>query len=161
MSRPHFEGMWGWHSQSRNGNLRSPPGLPKTHNFIAGVKTPRLEVFFIPLETFWNVDVENGLAWAIRTFAAHKLCAKEGPRVKLPIWFPTIKSRKSPRLRCVQVECDTLLEKLSRRSTRLLQTSSQSEFWVRSYKLAKFWESKSRQFQDSFLGVPRKSAIRM
>jgi hypothetical protein len=30
--------------------LGSPPGLLKTHNLIAGVKTPRLEVFFIPLE---------------------------------------------------------------------------------------------------------------
>jgi hypothetical protein len=30
--------------------LGSPPKLPKTHNSIVGVKTPHLEVFFIPLE---------------------------------------------------------------------------------------------------------------
>jgi hypothetical protein len=40
----------------------------------------------------------------------HKLCAREGPGVKLAIWFPTTKSRKSTRPRCVQVECDTPLE---------------------------------------------------
>ncbi len=30
--------------------LGSPLGLPKTQNAIAGVKTPHIEVFFIPLE---------------------------------------------------------------------------------------------------------------
>jgi hypothetical protein len=30
--------------------LGSPSGLPKIQNSIVGVKTPRLEVFFIPLE---------------------------------------------------------------------------------------------------------------
>jgi hypothetical protein len=30
--------------------LGSPPRLPKTQNSIIGVKTPCLEVFFIPLE---------------------------------------------------------------------------------------------------------------
>jgi len=34
---------------------------------MAEVKTPRLEVLFIPLERPWNVDVENGLPWAIQT----------------------------------------------------------------------------------------------
>ncbi len=42
--------------------LGSPPGLPKFQSFIAGIKTPRLEVFFIPLESYRSVDVENGLA---------------------------------------------------------------------------------------------------
>jgi hypothetical protein len=30
--------------------LKSPPGLPKAQSSIAEVKTPLLEVFFIPLE---------------------------------------------------------------------------------------------------------------
>jgi len=42
--------------------LGSPPGLPKTQNSIAGVKTPCIELFFIPLERSWSVDVQNGLA---------------------------------------------------------------------------------------------------
>jgi hypothetical protein len=51
--------------------------------------------------------------------------------------------------------------KLSRRPTSLLQTSSQSEVWARSYERSKSRESKPGQFQDSTLGVPGKSAIRM
>jgi hypothetical protein len=45
--------------------LGSPLGLPKFQSLIAGVKTSRLEAFFISLEIYWNVDVENGLAWAL------------------------------------------------------------------------------------------------
>ncbi len=40
--------------------LGSPPG-PKIKSSIAGVKTPRLEVFFISLKSSSSVDVENGL----------------------------------------------------------------------------------------------------
>jgi len=40
----------------------------------------------------------------------HKLWQKEGSEVKLAVWLPTIESRESTRPRCVQVECDTLLE---------------------------------------------------
>jgi hypothetical protein len=42
--------------------LGSPPELPKLQSLITGVKTPCLEVFFISLERYRSVDVENGLA---------------------------------------------------------------------------------------------------
>jgi hypothetical protein len=42
--------------------LGSPLGLPKFQSSIARVKTPHIEVFFISLESYQNVDVENGLA---------------------------------------------------------------------------------------------------
>jgi len=42
--------------------LGSPLGLPKLQNSIVGVKTPRLEAFFMPFESYWSVDVENDLA---------------------------------------------------------------------------------------------------
>jgi len=42
--------------------LGSPLGLPKLQSSIAGVKTSRLEAFFISLESYQSVDVENGLA---------------------------------------------------------------------------------------------------
>jgi hypothetical protein len=48
----------------------SPLGLPQLQISMAEVKTPHLEVFFILLERPWSVDVENGLAWAIWTYAA-------------------------------------------------------------------------------------------
>jgi hypothetical protein len=50
--------------------LGSPTGLPKLQSRIAGVKTPRIGVFFISLESYESVDVENELAWAIWTSAA-------------------------------------------------------------------------------------------
>ncbi len=42
--------------------LGSPLGLLKLQSSIAGVKTPCIEVFFISLEKYQSVDVENGLA---------------------------------------------------------------------------------------------------
>jgi len=41
--------------------IGSPLGLPKFQSSIAGVKTLRLEAFLISLESYRNVDVENGL----------------------------------------------------------------------------------------------------
>jgi hypothetical protein len=42
--------------------LGSPPGLPKLQSSISRVKTPLLETFLISLESYQNVDIENGLA---------------------------------------------------------------------------------------------------
>ncbi len=56
--------------------LGSPPRLPKFQSSIARVKTPRLEEFFMSLESYWSVDVENGLAWAIWTFAAQVMAKR-------------------------------------------------------------------------------------
>jgi len=51
--------------------------------------------------------------------------------------------------------------KLLRRTTRLLQTSSQSEVWTGSYEFPKSQESKPGQFWDSSLGVLGIKAIWM
>jgi hypothetical protein len=40
----------------------------------------------------------------------HKLWWKEGPGVKLVVWFPTTKSRESTQFPCVQVSCNILLK---------------------------------------------------
>jgi hypothetical protein len=53
----------------------------------------------------------------------------------------------------------THLGKLLMRATSLLEISPQSEVWVGSYELPKSRESKSRQFQDSSLGVSRQKTI--
>jgi hypothetical protein len=39
-----------------------------------------------------------------------KLWAKEGPRIKLPVWFPTTKSRESTPSRRLQMKCNQALE---------------------------------------------------
>jgi hypothetical protein len=66
-------------------------------------------VFFILLERSWSVDVENGLAWAIRTSATQVMVERRvGSQTGSLI--PTTKSRESTRPQCVQLECNTLLE---------------------------------------------------
>jgi hypothetical protein len=57
--------------------LGSPSGLPKLQSSIVGVKTPRIEVFFISLESYQSVDVENGLTLAIWTSAAQVMAKRK------------------------------------------------------------------------------------
>jgi len=76
MSQPHF-----WKSVRMTltfpkWGLESPPGLPKLQSSIAKVKTLRIEVFFISLESYQSVDVQNGLLWAIWTFATHVMAKR-------------------------------------------------------------------------------------
>jgi len=51
MLQPHFEGSLRSPLTLPKMGLGSLPRLPKTQNAIAGVKTPRIEVFFIPLKS--------------------------------------------------------------------------------------------------------------
>jgi hypothetical protein len=67
LSQPHFEGSVRSPLTFPKMGLGSPSRLPKTQNAIVGVKTPRIEMFFIPLEKARSVDVQNGLAWVIWT----------------------------------------------------------------------------------------------
>jgi len=67
---PTLRQVWGWDSHSQKVGIGSSPGLPQLQSSTAEGKTPCLEVFFILLESSWSVDVQNGLAWAIWTFAA-------------------------------------------------------------------------------------------
>jgi len=55
----------------RKWGLGSPQGLPKLQSLIVRVETLCIGVFFISLESYGNLDVENGLAWAIWTSVAH------------------------------------------------------------------------------------------
>jgi len=50
LSQSHFEGNARSPLTSSKMGLESPPGLSKTQSTISGVKTPCIEVFFIPLE---------------------------------------------------------------------------------------------------------------
>jgi hypothetical protein len=83
---------------------------PKVSKFHCKGQTPRIWVLFISLKSYRSVDVENGLAWAIWTFEA-QVMEKEGLGIKLAIWLPTTNSQESTRPQCVQVECNTLLER--------------------------------------------------
>jgi hypothetical protein len=76
LSQPHF-----WKSVRMTltlskWGLGNPLGLPKLQSSIAGVKTPCLEAFFMSLESYWSLDVKNGLVWAIWTFAAQVMAKR-------------------------------------------------------------------------------------
>jgi hypothetical protein len=113
MSQPHFEGSVRSPLTLPKMGLESPLGLPKTQSSIARVKTPCLEVFFIPLESSWSVDVQNGLSWIIWKSVAQVMVERRAGSqtgVKLVVWLLTTKSRELTRPRCVQVECNMPLK---------------------------------------------------
>jgi hypothetical protein len=60
--RPHFEKSVKMKPTLPKWGLGSPLGLSKLQSSIARVKTPCLGAFFISLESYQSVDVENGLA---------------------------------------------------------------------------------------------------
>jgi hypothetical protein len=138
----------------------SPPGLPQLQSSIAEVKTPCLEVFFIPLERPWSVDVKDVLAWAIWTFAAQVRVEKRAGNQTGNLTPDHKKSRIDPTSVCEDGVQHTI-EKILSKATRFFETSSQSEVWAGSYELPKSWESKSGQFRDCSLGVPGIKAIWM
>jgi hypothetical protein len=52
MSQPHFEASVKMRLALPKVGTWSPPELPRFQGSITGVKTPRLEMFFIPLRRF-------------------------------------------------------------------------------------------------------------
>jgi len=81
-----------------------------------------------------------------------KLWAKEGPGVKLPVWFPTTKSRESTSSRPPNWECDTSLERSWRGykfgSDLVAIKPGSQELWA-----PKVPGPHPRQFRDNF-GTP-------
>jgi hypothetical protein len=57
--------------------LGSLPRLSKLQSLIAGVKTPHIGMFFISLESYQSINVENGLAWAIWTLIAQVMAKRK------------------------------------------------------------------------------------
>jgi hypothetical protein len=61
--------------------------------------------FFISLESYWNIDVENGLPLFIWT-SETQVMAKRRVEVKLVVWFPTTKSREPTRFTYLHTVCN-------------------------------------------------------
>jgi hypothetical protein len=160
MSQPHFEASVRMKLTLPKMGTWSPSGLLQLQSSIAEVKTPRLEVFFIPLKRPWSVDVENGLAWAIRTSVAQIMVERRAGS-QTGSSTPDHKKSGIDPTSMFEVGVRHTVGKLLRRATSLLHTSSQSEVWAGNYELSKSWESKSGQFRDSSLGIPRIKAIWM
>jgi hypothetical protein len=116
MSQPHFEGSVKSPFTLPKMGLGSPLGLPKIHNTIARVKTPRIDVFFIPLQRSWSVDVWNGLAWAIWTSVAQVMVERKAGSQTGSLTLDHKKSEIDPISVCAE-EVQHTITKLSRRAT--------------------------------------------
>jgi hypothetical protein len=160
LSQPHFEASVRMRLTLPKVRTWNPPGLSQFQSSTIEGKTPHLEVFFIPLERPWSVNVENGLAWAIWTFAAQVMVKRRAGSQTGSLTPDHKKSGIDPIPVCADGVQHTV-GKLLRRATSLLQTSSQSEVWAASYECPKSRESKPGQFRDSSLGVPGIKAIWM
>jgi hypothetical protein len=62
MSQPYFEKSVRMKLTLLKWEPGSPLGLSKLESSIAGVKTPRIKVFFTSLKNYQSLDVENGFA---------------------------------------------------------------------------------------------------
>jgi len=76
MLQPYFEGGVKMKFTLLELGLGGPLRLPKLQSSITKVKTPCIGVFFISLEIYSSVVVENGFTWAIWTFAAQVMAKR-------------------------------------------------------------------------------------
>jgi hypothetical protein len=99
-------------SHSQKWETWNPLGLPKTQKTIWRVKSPRIGVFFISMERYWNLDAQMALHGPFGHLQP-KLWAKEESGIKLSVWLPTTKSRESTSSRHPLKECDTTWKALN------------------------------------------------
>jgi hypothetical protein len=119
MSQPYFDKNVRMRLTLPKWELGSPPRLPKLQSLIAGVKTLWIKAFFISLESYRIVDVENGLIWTIWTFST-QVMAKRKARSQINNLTPDHqKSRIDPTPRRAG-EVQHAVEKLLTRATSLL-----------------------------------------
>jgi hypothetical protein len=73
--------VWGNGPSHSQGNSHlgswSLGGLSKLQRAIEKVKIIRLEEFFISLKTYWNLDVQDGLAWPIWTSSTQVMAKRK------------------------------------------------------------------------------------
>jgi hypothetical protein len=109
VSQPHFEGVWGWHSHSRNGDLGVLQDSRKFRTRLQGSKHLALRCY---LYCWKDLEALMSKMASHKPFGhlQHKLCAKEGPGVKVTVWLPTTKSQESTQFPCVQATCEIPLK---------------------------------------------------
>jgi hypothetical protein len=91
----------------------------------------------------------------------HKLWPKERPKVKLAVWFPTIKIQELTWFPYVQVACDIVLESSQWRLQLCFRLHPNQRLAQKSYGAPKSWESQLWQFRDSHLRILGQKTIWM
>jgi hypothetical protein len=74
---PTFGRVWGWHLDSRNGDLGVLRDSQNLKVRLQGLKHFALGFFFISLESYQSAYVENGLVLAIWTFVAQVMAKRK------------------------------------------------------------------------------------
>jgi hypothetical protein len=115
---------------------------------------------FISLESYWKLDVQNGLAWPIWTFATQVMAKRKVGSQTGSLTLDLGKSRIDT-IPLREGGMQHVVGKLSTKITTSVQTLSQSEVCTKSYSPTKLWNSQPWRFQDSHLGIPGQKAIRM
>ncbi len=115
--QPYFEKVWGWNTQSRNGDMGV---LRNSQNFRVRLQGSKHFALKRSLYHWKVIKVQMSKMGSHEPFGhlQHKLGQKERLGVKLALWLLTIKSWESTQPWCVEVECDTSLES-SRRELQL------------------------------------------
>jgi hypothetical protein len=138
LSQPHFEASVRMKFTLPKVGTCSPSGVPKTQSLIVGSKHFALRCF---LCRWKGLEVKMSKMALYEPFQnlKHKLWSKEGPGVKLAVWLSTTKSRELTRPRCVQVECNTLLESFWREIQVCFRCHSnwRSELGVMNFQIPK------------------------
>jgi hypothetical protein len=159
MSQPYFEGVWGWNSHSQTWTWESS-------------RTPKISEF----DCRGQNTSHSGVLYIIGKLAKCK--CRKWPRMGHFDICSTSHGKKKGKESNWQFDSRPLKVenrhdpgacrssaihrwKALEESYKFASTSSQLEVWTRSYDLAKSWESKSRQFRDSSLGVPGQKTIQI
>jgi len=141
MSQTHFGQVWGWSPTLPKLGIWSPPGLSNIQSSTVRPKTPRIEAFLVSLERSWNVDIKNGLALAIRTYAA-QVMGKRSAGSQIGSLTPNHEKSGIDLFLTSELRVQHGVGKISTRATTLVETLSRSNFVVRSYGCSKFRESR-------------------
>jgi hypothetical protein len=125
--------------------LGSLLGFPKVQSLIAKVKTPRIGAFFITLESYWSIDVQNGLSWPIWT-SATQVMAKRKVGSQIGSLTPNHGKSGIDPIPLSAGGVQNAVGKLLMRVKTLVYTSSRSEVCTRSYSPAKLQDSQPWRF---------------
>jgi hypothetical protein len=89
----------------------------------------------------------------------HKLWPKKGPKVKLSIWFSTIKSLESPWFTCVKVACHIMLESSWSRLRLCFKSHLNQRFPQEIIGLQSCESPNFKNFGTPNLGIPGQNDI--
>jgi hypothetical protein len=149
---PTLRRVWGWDSHSRNGSLGVRQDSWNFKGRLQGLKHLALRRSLYHWKAIKTKISKMGLHEPFGHLQ-HKLWQKERPGVKLAVWLPTTRSRELTWPRCVQVKCNTPLE----RSWQELQVCFRPHFNRRSEQKVMTPQSGRSPNRDSFRTPPWES----